>query len=181
MIRSPWPFSNVKKKSLGVSNSTASTYRKLRKKMISKHSGTKLSSQRKLFLLITGTNSSRRKSDKSTAKLTILITSVISSAWKRRRSVNRKSKAQEHGICKFHHYFFFSIRVFFTGNPEFMIILIYSKHSIMNIDWKYQLWKAGVTITDNVSHPFFINNQKILLFVYFYQNERIFGNEKICK
>ena len=26
-----------------------------------------------------------------------------------------------------------------------------SPFSIVNIDWRYQVWKAGVTITDNVS------------------------------
>lgn len=39
----------------------------------------------------------------------------------------------------------------------------------MNIDWRYQLWKAGVTITDNVSGALIlkirlieINNKKLL-------------------
>lgn len=30
-----------------------------------------------------------------------------------------------------------------------MLLLIFLLCSILNIDWRYQIWKAGVTITDN--------------------------------
>lgn len=66
----------------------------------------------------------------------ILIQSVICLVWKKHPSNSKnQTRGRVSSICEF---------------SLFIIIILYNfSFSIINIDWRYQIWKSGVTITDN--------------------------------
>lgn len=45
-----------------------------------------------------------------------------------------------------------------------MIITLFYRFSVINIDWRYQVWKAGVTITDNVRSNYELNGKRCTVF-----------------
>jgi hypothetical protein len=51
--------------------------------------------------------------------------------------------------------------------------------SILNIDWRYQVWQAGVTITDNVSvHNGILYMINVIIHVHIF-NRSVYGAHNI--
>jgi hypothetical protein len=49
-----------------------------------------------------------------------------------------------------------------------LMCMFFVSLSILNIDWRYQVWKSGVTITDNVSAGNILYMVYILVHLYLF-------------
>lgn len=97
------------------------------------------------FQLTIGTSLLRRKCARSTVKRMILTRSAIFLEWKKRRFSSRKAMKETKVFSGSKQFILGNI----LGNSQATCLYTCTFFSIINIDWRYQVWKSGVTFTDN--------------------------------